>query len=56
MSLQSVPLLSFDFLPSRPVEIEVSPVRLVLKMQRDSFIAPLTGRASADKTIGLAKA
>ena len=24
MSLQSVPLLSFDFLPSRPVEIEVS--------------------------------
>ena len=25
MSLQSVPLLSFDFLPARPVEIEVSP-------------------------------
>src|SRR5512140_61150 len=28
MSLQSVPLLSFDFLPSRPVEIEVSPAPL----------------------------
>src|SRR5512143_2072688 len=25
LSLQSVPLLSVDFLPSRPVEIEVSP-------------------------------
>src|SRR5512143_1140576 len=28
MSLQSVPLLSFDFFPSRPVEIEVSPAPL----------------------------
>ena len=28
MSLQSVPLFSFDFLPSRPVEIEVSPAPL----------------------------
>src|SRR5512143_2797624 len=28
MSLQSVPLLSVDFLPSRPVEIEVSPAPL----------------------------
>jgi hypothetical protein len=28
MSLQSVPLLSFDFLPARPVEIEVSPAPL----------------------------
>jgi len=28
MSLQSVPLLSFDFLPSRPVEIEISPAPL----------------------------
>src|SRR5215470_13092691 len=28
MSLQSVPPLSFDFLPSRPVEIEVSPAPL----------------------------
>ena len=28
MSLQSVPLLSFEFLPSRPVEIEVSPAPL----------------------------
>ena len=28
MSLQSVPLLSFDFLPSRPLEIEVSPAPL----------------------------
>src|SRR3954470_10934266 len=28
MSLQSVPLLSYDFLPSRPVEIEVSPAPL----------------------------
>src|SRR6516162_9484751 len=28
MSLHSVPLLSFDFLPSRPVEIEVSPAPL----------------------------
>jgi hypothetical protein len=28
MSLQSVPLLSFDFLPSQPVEIEVSPAPL----------------------------
>src|SRR5512143_2876542 len=28
MSLQPVPLLSFDFLPSRPVEIEVSPAPL----------------------------
>jgi hypothetical protein len=28
MSLQSVPLLSFDFLSSRPVEIEVSPAPL----------------------------
>src|SRR5512135_1215005 len=28
MSLQSVPLLSFDFLPSLPVEIEVSPAPL----------------------------
>jgi hypothetical protein len=28
MSLQSVPLLSFDFLPTRPVEIEVSPAPL----------------------------
>jgi Transposase DDE domain group 1 len=28
MSLQSVPLLSFDFLPSRPVQIEVSPAPL----------------------------
>jgi Transposase DDE domain group 1 len=25
MSLQSVPRLSFDFFPSRPVEVEVSP-------------------------------
>ena len=25
MSLQSVPLLSFDFFPSRPVEVEISP-------------------------------
>src|SRR3954470_11103529 len=28
MSLQSVPLLSYDFLPSRPVDIEVSPAPL----------------------------
>src|SRR6516164_7253980 len=35
MSLQAVPLLSFDFLPSRPVEIEVSP-------------APLTSAAGLD--------
>ncbi|MBV8916920.1 IS1380 family transposase [Bradyrhizobium sp.] len=28
MSLQSVPLLSFDFLPARPVEVEVSPAPL----------------------------
>ena len=28
MSLQSVPLFSFDFLPSRPVEIEISPAPL----------------------------
>src|SRR5215218_6760951 len=28
MSLQSIPLFSFDFLPSRPVEIEVSPAPL----------------------------
>ncbi|RUL86827.1 transposase [Tautonia sociabilis] len=28
MSVQSVPLLSFDFLPARPVEIEVSPAPL----------------------------
>ncbi|HYH66976.1 MAG TPA: IS1380 family transposase [Urbifossiella sp.] len=28
MSLQSVPLFSFEFLPSRPVEIEVSPAPL----------------------------
>ncbi|MCA1697058.1 MAG: IS1380 family transposase, partial [Actinobacteria bacterium] len=28
MSLQPVPLLSFDFLPSRPIEIEVSPAPL----------------------------
>src|SRR5512147_1381873 len=28
MSLQSVPLLSFDVLPSRPIEIEVSPAPL----------------------------
>ena len=28
MSLQTVPLLSFDFSPSRPVQIEVSPAPL----------------------------
>jgi Transposase DDE domain group 1 len=28
MSLQSVPLLSFDFFPSRPVQVEVSPAPL----------------------------
>jgi len=28
MSLHSVPLFSFDFLPSRPIEIEVSPAQL----------------------------
>lgn len=28
MSLQSVPLFSCDFLPARPVEIEVSPAPL----------------------------
>jgi hypothetical protein len=28
MSLQSVPLLSFDFFPSRPVQIEISPAPL----------------------------
>jgi Transposase DDE domain group 1 len=28
MSLQSVPLLSFEFFPSRPVQIEISPAPL----------------------------
>ena len=40
MSLQAVPLLSFDFLPSRPVEIEVSPAPLT----SDAGLVPIRQR------------
>src|SRR3954447_8934854 len=46
MSLQSVPLLLFEFLPSRPVEIEISPAPLT----SDAGLLPIR---QLDQTIRL---